>query len=117
MYMNARIAIGIISNQADTWREGLKDEMRSDDARRVAEFIAAQQQEIERLRKMHERNVINNCDVIRRALIVGLGYPDTVDGKCGGYAMSETDDEPHDSCKNCLAGVDSEEAWEAATHD
>jgi len=84
---------------------------------KVAEFIAAQQQEIERMRKMHERNVINNCDVIRRALIVGLGYPDTVDGKCGGYAMSETDDEPHDSCKNCLAGVDSEEAWEAATHD
>jgi len=69
MYMNARIAIGIISEQADTWRDGLKDEMRSNDARRVAEFIAAQQQEIERLQgegeslkfRLHRMRDCRNC--------------------------------------------------------
>lgn len=45
--------------------------------------------------------VRKNCKHIRHAVVDGLGYPDDVDGKCGGYCQNF--DEPHESCQTCVA--------------
>ena len=77
----------------------------------IAALIDRQQAEIDRLKLLCEKKTIENCKVIKQSFREGVGRPEMIDGKCEGYAISDWDDEPHDSCKECIAGMESEEAW------
>lgn len=59
-----------------------------------------------RLRGDYEAYVRNNCQLIRHSVVDGLGYPEEVNGKCGGYAQNY--DEPHETCQKCVAVYDPE---------
>lgn len=76
-------------------------------AKKVEEMV----QEIVKLKLLCEKKTIENCKVIKQSFREGVGRPEMIDGKCEGYAISDWDDEPHDSCKECIAGMESEEAW------
>ena len=47
------------------------------------------------------KRTIKNCSLIKRAIENGIGSPDTNFSKCLGYAVSEEDDEPCNTCKRC----------------
>ena len=46
---------------------------------------------------------IKNCPVVKEALDLGIGYPETEEpfGLCLGYTTIENDDEPCERCKRC----------------
>lgn len=44
---------------------------------------------------------IENCQLIKRMIKEMVGYPLIKDGKCEGYVISEENDEPCDTCKEC----------------
>ena len=44
---------------------------------------------------------LDNCSLIQRMVIRGLGEPIQRDGRCMGYGKSDTDDEPCEVCKAC----------------
>ena len=77
----------------------------------VVRLVEQQAAEIARLKLLCEKKTIENCKVIKQSFREGVGRPEMIDGKCEGYAISDWDDEPHDSCKECIAGMESEEAW------
>ena len=77
----------------------------------IATLLEQQAAEIGRLKLLCEKKTIENCKVIKQSFREGVGRPEMIDGKCEGYAISDWDDEPHDSCKECIAGMESEEAW------
>ena len=79
--------------------------------RGLAALLEQQAAEIGRLKLLCEKKTIENCKVIKQSFREGVGRPEMIDGKCEGYAISDWDDEPHDSCKECIAGMESEEAW------
>ena len=79
--------------------------------KQIAALIEQQAAEIGRLKLLCEKKTIENCKVIKQSFREGVGRPEMIDGKCEGYAISDWDDEPHDSCKECIAGMESEEAW------
>ena len=80
-------------------------------AQQLAAANAELAAEIGRLKLLCEKKTIENCKVIKQSFREGVGRPEMIDGKCEGYAISDWDDEPHDSCKECIAGMESEEAW------
>lgn len=53
------------------------------------------------MRIRFEQYVRDNCKLIRHSVADGIGYPDDVDGKCGGYCQNY--DEPHETCQTCVA--------------
>jgi len=58
------------------------------------------------MRLRFEKYVRENCKLIRHNVADGIGKPDNVEGKCGGYAQNG--DEPHYICQECVAAYDSE---------
>jgi len=53
---------------------------------------------------------IGNCKLIQLAVYDwGIGCPLVEDNLCQGYVCSDTNDEPHDTCKACIAFFDREE--------
>lgn len=48
------------------------------------------------------KRTIENCTLIKRGVHrLGLGEPETRNGKCLGYGRGENDDEPCEKCKVC----------------
>lgn len=88
-----------------------EDEITVQNLEAIIKLIERQAAEIERLKLLCEKKTIENCKVIKQSFREGVGRPEMIDGKCEGYAISDWDDEPHDSCKECIAGMESEEAW------
>ncbi len=58
------------------------------------------------MRRQYEAYVKNNCKLIRHSVVDGIGNPEDIEGKCGGYAQNY--DEPHETCQNCIAAYDPE---------
>lgn len=58
------------------------------------------------MRIRFEKYVRDNCKLIRHSVADGFGYPDDVEGKCGGYCQNY--DEPHYVCQECVAAYDPE---------
>lgn len=48
---------------------------------------------------------IQNCKIIKKALGEGEGLPKVYDGRCEGYQVSQTDDEPCGPCKRCKLNI------------
>lgn len=61
------------------------------------------------MRLRFEKYVRENCKLIRHGVADGLGKPDDVEGKCGGYAQNG--DEPHYICQECVAAYDPEDEY------
>lgn len=61
------------------------------------------------MRLRFEKYVRDNCKLIRHSVADGLGKPDDVEGKCGGYAQNG--DEPHYICQECVAAYDPEDEY------
>jgi len=61
------------------------------------------------MRLRFEKYVRENCKLIRHSVADGLGKPDDVEGKCGGYAQNG--DEPHYICQECVAAYDPEDEY------
>ena len=75
-----------------------------------AMIVRAEQAEAQAavMRQQYEQYVKDNCKMIRHGIADGIGKPDDVDGKCGGYSQG-CSDEPHDECKLCIAMANNEE--------
>jgi len=43
----------------------------------------------------------DDCELIRKYVITGIGKPNMEGGKCKGYCKNENDDEPLEACKCC----------------
>lgn len=59
------------------------------------------------------KRTLDNCSLIQRMVIRGLGEPIQRDGRCMGYARSEYDDEPCETCKHCPL----QESYEGSEND
>lgn len=59
------------------------------------------QSEVERLQAEVVGLTMDNCKLIKMSLYDGLGRPELIDDKCGGYAGNM--DEPHWRCQECKA--------------
>ena len=48
------------------------------------------------------KRTVENCSLMKKQRRYGYGTPEIeFDGKCLGYSVSSTDDEPCETCKNC----------------
>lgn len=68
----------------------------------------AAEAEVESLKQQILKLQIKGCMMVKAASVDGIGEPEIVDGKCGGYAGNM--DEPHDVCKTCK--ISSNWEWE-----
>ena len=113
--MTAAEAVNVLNNKSCRIvfkaKNGVSYELREGLSEDIAALIERQAAEIGRLKLLCEKKTIENCKVIKQSFRDGVGRPEMIDGKCEGYAISDWDDEPHDSCKECIAGMESEEAW------
>lgn len=82
-------------------------------AAELRQKLEAAEAERDTLRRQFEQYVRKNCSLIRHSVADGLGYPDEVEGKCGGYA--QLGDEPHWMCQECVAGYNPDEATTTGT--